>query len=133
MVVYTDNIPRLASAIVNGNLTVNNGSISTPTLYVNGTAVTGTPSQLGTLSNLTISGNASIGNVNSNIGTFTSLSVSGNINTGNVNGTLITGYLRTAAQPNITSVGTLSSLTVSGNASIGNVNSNVGTFTSLSV
>lgn len=43
------------------------------------------------------------------------LSVTGNITGGNVSGTLLTGTLATAAQPNITSVGTLSSLTVSGN------------------
>ena len=49
------------------------------------------------------------------------LSVSGNITGGNVAGTLITGTLATAAQPNVTSVGTLTSLTVTGNVSGGNL------------
>lgn len=41
--------------------------------------------------------------------------------TSNISGSLLTGTLTTAAQPNITSVGTLTSLTVSGNISAGNV------------
>ena len=56
---------------------------------------------VGTLTSLTVTGNANVGNVGATQGVFTSLS----------------GSLETAAQPNITSVGTLTSLTVSGNTS----------------
>ena len=48
----------------------------------------------------------------------------GNITGGNVIGTLLTGTLSTAAQPNITSVGTLSSLLVTGNITSANVKAN---------
>jgi hypothetical protein len=58
---------------------------------------------VGTLTSLTVSGNASAGNV-----------AAGNVLTAN----FVTGTLTTAAQPNVTSVGTLSSLTVSGNATV---------------
>jgi hypothetical protein len=49
------------------------------------------------------------------------ISATGNITGGNLSGTLITGTLSTAAQPNVTSVGTLTSLTVTGNVSGGNL------------
>ena len=47
--------------------------------------------------------------------------ISGNLAAGNVSGTLLTGTLTTAAQPNVTSVGTLTSLAVTGNISGGNI------------
>ena len=47
------------------------------------------------------------------------ISATGNITGGNLSGTLITGTLTTATQPNITSVGSLTSLTVTGNISSG--------------
>ena len=43
------------------------------------------------------------------------VAIPGNVTAGNVIGTLVTGTLTTAAQPNITSVGTLTSLAVTGN------------------
>ena len=49
------------------------------------------------------------------------ISATGNVIGGNLSGTLITGTLATAAQPNVTSVGTLTSLTVTGNVSSGNL------------
>jgi len=60
------------------------------------------------------------------VGTLTSVSVSGNANVGNIGAaagvfTTVAGTLTTAAQPNVTSVGTLSSLAVTGNISAGNV------------
>lgn len=66
---------------------------------------------LGTLTNLTITGNLTVAGI-----LATSLNAqSGNIQTtGTVIGTNLQGTLTTAAQPNITSVGTLTSLTVSG-------------------
>ena len=57
-----------------------------------------------------------------NISTGGTITATGNISGGNLSGTLITGTLTTAAQPNITSVGTLTSLDVTGNVtSSGNV------------
>jgi phage tail protein X len=49
------------------------------------------------------------------------VAIPGNVTAGNVSGTLLTGTLTTAAQPNITSVGTLTSLAVTGNISGANV------------
>lgn len=60
-------------------------------------------------------GNISGGNIN----TTGQVVATGNITGGNLSGTLITGTLSTAAQPNITSVGSLTSLTVTGNISSG--------------
>lgn len=66
---------------------------------------------LGTLTNLTISGNLTVAGI-----LATSLNAqSGNIQTtGTVIGTNLQGTLTTAAQPNITSVGTLTTLSVTG-------------------
>ena len=52
-----------------------------------------------------------------NISTAGTVSATGNISGGNLSGTLVTGTLTTAAQPNITSVGTLTSLDVTGTVS----------------
>jgi len=62
------------------------------------------------LTSLTVTGNITGGN----LGTAGQITATGNITGGNLSGTLVTGTLTTAAQPNITSVGTLSSLTVVG-------------------
>jgi hypothetical protein len=59
--------------------------------------------ELGTLTALTVAGNATVGNVAATKGTF--VSVAGNV--------------VTAAQPNITSVGTLTNLSVTGNVTAG--------------
>ena len=83
------------------------------------------------------------------VGTLGTLSVTGNVAAGNVSGTLLTGTLATAAQPNVTSVGTLTSLSVTGNIAGGNLSgtnivgnlttaaqpniTSVGTLTSLAV
>jgi filamentous hemagglutinin len=84
---------------------------------------------------LSITGNANVGNIGSagiitatgnigggNINTGGVVSATGNITGGNVIGTLLTGTVTTAAQPNITSVGTLTSLAVNGNISANNAN-----------
>jgi len=61
-----------------------------------------------------------------NIVTGGTITATGDISGGNLSGTLVTGTLTTAAQPNITSVGTLTSLSVTGNvASLGNVSANL--------
>jgi hypothetical protein len=100
---------------------------------------------VGTLTILSVSGNANIANIGTggfitaegtvrggalstggslgvtgnanvgNLGTAGLITATGNITGGNLSGTLVTGTLRTAAQPNITSTGTLSSLSVTGN------------------
>ena len=92
-------------------------TFSTSQVYDAGTgiAITGT----------VISANASQTQVTA-VGTLTSLSVSGNANVGNIGAaagvfTTVAGSLTTAAQPNITSVGTLTSLSVSGNITAGNI------------
>ncbi len=60
---------------------------------------------VGTLTSLTVTGNANVGNVGATQGVFTSVS----------------GSLVTTSQPNVTSVGTLTSLTVSGVSNLGAV------------
>jgi hypothetical protein len=102
---------------------------------------------LGTLSSLTVSGNAGAGNVNATGGVFTYVSgdganltsvpgqqitgevdfaqVANSVAGANVSGqsanALVAGTVYTAAQPNITSTGTLTSLTVSGLVDAGSV------------
>jgi hypothetical protein len=63
------------------------------------------------------------------VGTLTGLNVSGNVNVGNVNATLLSGYLATSSQPNVTSVGNLTSLTVSGDINISTGNLFIGKYT----
>jgi hypothetical protein len=63
---------------------------------------------LGTLTNLSVTGNVLAGNVYSNSGT--------------IGANLLAGTLTTATQPNITSIGTLTTLSVTGNLSAGNAN-----------
>lgn len=60
------------------------------------------------------------------VGTLVNLTVTGNVSAGNVSGTLISGTLETAAQPNVTSLGTLTTLTVSGTANINVASLDVG-------
>ena len=92
------------------------GEASTPFAEVyayrlTGTQITGTIqtasqtniTELGSLTALTVAGNATVGNIAATKGTF-----------GNIEGNVIT-----AAQPNITSVGTLTNLAVTGNVAAG--------------
>ena len=77
---------------------------------------------VGTLTSLSVTGNASAGNIS----TAGALTVTGNANVGNlgatgVTATTLTGSLTTNAQPNITSVGTLTSVTITGNVAAGNL------------
>jgi hypothetical protein len=110
----------------NGNVTVGLSSIvgsvtsvglTSSTLLVSGSPiVTSGVMSVNLPSNISLSGNITGGNlITSGLVTAT-----GNITGGNLSGTLVTGTLRTAAQPNITSVGTLTSLSISGNAIVGN-------------
>ena len=122
-----------ASGNITGSYIIGNGSALTS---INGSNVTGTVANttyaisagtvttaaqpnitsVGTLSSLTVTGNITGGNLI----TAGLISATGNITGGNVSGTLLTGTLSTAAQPNVTSVGTLSSLSVTGNTTSGN-------------
>lgn len=98
-----------ASNINGGNLVSAN--------FVSGTLTTAAQpniTSVGTLSNLSVSGNVISGNVYANSGT--------------VGASLLAGTLTTAAQPNVTSLGTLTTLETSGNAIIGGnlfVNGNI--------
>ena len=97
------------SGITGGNVTGQVGNaLVAGTVYTNAQP---NITSVGTLSNLTVTGNTLSGNVYANSGT-----IGANLITGN----LITGTLTTNAQPNITSVGTLSNLAVTGNLSSGN-------------
>jgi len=81
---------------------------------------------VGTLTTLSVSGNATVGNLISGGGS------GGNITGANlVSANFFTGTLTTAAQPNITSVGILTSLSVVGNIAGGNLSGTniVGTLT----
>lgn len=143
---FTVNAQGQLTAAANTAITANAANLSGTVLNAN--IVTSSLTSVGTLGNLTVSGNISAGNVNAgnlltanfvagtlttaaqpnitSVGTLSSLDVSGNASAANVNaGNLLTanfvaGTLTTAAQPNITSVGNLSSLTVTGNVSAAN-------------
>ena len=81
--------------IVGGNITVTNNFI---------------PASVDTTGNVT----------GGNVLTSGLISATGNITGGNVSGTLITGTLSTAAQPNVTSLGLLTSMSVAGFTFTGN-------------
>jgi hypothetical protein len=126
-------------------------------INITGTTISANASQtqitaVGTLTSLSVSGNANIGNIGTgglitatgnlnagNIITGGIVSATGNGTFGNVTATTFTGALSgaattagtvtTAAQPNITSTGTLASLSVSGNANVGNIGAVAGVFT----
>ena len=88
-----------------------NSDISGQALSVTGNANVG---NLGTAGLITATGNIGGGN----IVTGGVVTATGNITGGNVIGTLLTGTLSTAAQPNITSLGTLTGLSINGNLSV---------------
>jgi len=101
------------------NVTITNGNVIATNL-VSATTLSGiltTNAQpnitsIGTLSSLTVSGNANVGNIGGNNGVFTT----------------VAGTLSTAAQPNITSVGTMTVLNVNGNLIASNITANTGVF-----
>lgn len=79
---------------------------------------------LTTSGTLTVTGNASFGNVQASNGVYTASLSASNIyaNSGTVSALLLAGTISTAAQPNITSVGTLGTLAVSGAITSGSAN-----------
>jgi hypothetical protein len=98
---FTVNAQGQLTAAANVAITANAANLSGTTLAstINSSNLT----SVGTLANLSVTGNVSAGNANL-----------GNLATAN----FFAGTLTTAAQPNITSTGTLTALTVSGNVSI---------------
>jgi len=96
-----------------GNLTTGNADLGNllTVNYITGTLTTNAQpniTSVGTLVNLTVTGNITASNVYANTGT--------------IGASLLIGTLTTNSQPNITSVGTLTSLEVTGNANVGNLN-----------
>ncbi len=107
---------------------------------------------VGTLTSLSVTGNANVGNIGATNGVFTYVIGDGSLLTSitgaNVTGTVANatyavsagsattattaGTVTANAQPNITSVGTLTSLTITGNANAGNIGATNGVFTSVS-
>ena len=131
---FTVNGQGQLTAAANVAITANAGNLSGTVLK--STIVTSSLTSVGTLTSLSISGNANIGNVGAtagifstiagslttatqgnitSLGTLSSLSVSGNANVGNIGATNLVGTLTTGSQTNITAVGTLASLSVTGN------------------
>jgi hypothetical protein len=111
-----------------GNITAGNidaGNLLTAN-FLAGTLTTNSQpniTSIGTLSSLSVTGNANVGNIGAAEAVFTANLVAANIyaNSGTIGANLIAGTLTTNAQPNITSLGTLSSLDVTGNVTAGNV------------
>jgi len=135
---FTVNGQGQLSAAANVAITANAGNLSGTVLK--STVVASSLTSVGTLTSLSISGNANIGNVGAAAGVFTSVSgngsglssITGGNVTGQVGNALVAGTVYTAAQSNITSVGTLASLSVSGNANVGNIGAGAGIYTTLS-
>jgi hypothetical protein len=102
--VSTSNTINTFTFASTGNLTVP-GTVGA-TLLTGALTTNAQPNitSVGTLSNVSVTGNVTAGNVYANAGTIIA--------------TFLTGTLTTNAQPNITSVGTLSSLGVTGNINI---------------
>ena len=133
----TGNITELTSTGLLANLSNNSITATTFVGALSGAATSATTAgtvttnaqpnitSVGTLTSISVSGNANIGN----IGTAGLITATGNITGGNVIGTLLTGTLSTAAQPNITSVGTLTGLGVNGTITGVNITANTGVFT----
>ena len=113
-----------------GNAVVTTGTLTGANISTGGElSVTGNANvgNLGTGGLITATGNVSGGNLT----TGGVVTATGNITGGNVIGTLLTGTLSTAAQPNITSTGTLASLSVTANANVGNIGAAAGIFTTV--
>jgi len=111
---FTVNQQGQLTAASNTAITANAANLTGTALNAN--IVTSNLTSVGTLGNLTVSGNISAGNISAGAGS------GGNITGANlVSANFFTGTLTTNAQPNITSVGTLTSLTVTGNVTGGNL------------
>ena len=127
------NLGNLASAnFYTGNGSLLTGIVSTSSNFANyagNVTVSNQPNitSVGTLTTLSVSGNANVGNLGLNGLFSTTVTATGNANVGNIRANLglfttVTGTLSTNLQPNITSVGTLNGLTATGNVSLGYIN-----------
>jgi hypothetical protein len=133
----TGNYALAANSGISANLA--NGSITATTFVGNVSGnisgniqVSGSNTQV--LFNDSGNANATSGltfNKSTNVLTVTANVISGNVyaNSGTVGGSLLTGTLTTAAQPNVTSLGTLTSLGVNGTVTAVNITANTGVFT----
>ena len=111
---FTVNQQGQLTAASNTVITANAANLTGTALNAN--IVTSNLTTVGTLGNLTVTGNISAGNISTGAGS------GGNISGANlVSANFFTGTLTTNAQPNITSVGTLTSLTVTGTVTGGNL------------
>jgi hypothetical protein len=118
---------------VNGNIIAANITANTGIFSGNAAGLTNIPSGnlSGQVANALVAGTVYTNaqpNITS-VGTLSALSVTGNANVGNVGAsagifTTVQGSLTTASQPNVTSVGTLTSLAVTGNVSAANLTGN---------
>ena len=111
-----------AGNLLTGGLISATGNITGNYILGNGSQLSGiiTTVDANTLTGTTLAANVVTSSLTS-VGTLGNLSVTGNVAAGNVSGTNITGTLTTASQTNITSVGTLTSVSVSGNTTSGNI------------
>jgi hypothetical protein len=128
------NLDGNASNILYGNgvfATVPNTAVANFANYAGNVTVSAQPNitSVGTLSNLSVSGNITSGNANlGNLALANYFSGNGSLLTGvistggNSNFANFAGNVTNSAQPNITSVGTLTSLSVTGTVTSGNVN-----------
>ena len=99
--VFSGNFSSVGGALANLNGTLTANSNSQPNITT-----------VGTLSNLSVTGNVTAGNVYANSGTIVA--------------TNLTGTLTTGTQGNITSVGTLGNLSVTGNITASNITASPG-------
>ena len=145
-----------------GTTNINFSLFSTSQVYANGTGLglSGTTfsvlasqtqiTAVGTLTTLSISGNANVGNLGtagsviastltSNVATgtapftVTSTTQVANLSVATAGSATTAGTVTTNAQPNITSVGTLTSLSVSGNITSGNISATTHTGTTSNI
>ena len=137
--------------ILEGSGSLTNGNLVSANFFTGTLTTSAQPNitQVGSLANLTVTGNITTGNLSganlvsanfvtgtlttaaqpniTQVGSLTNLTVTGNISTGNLSGAnlvsanFFTGTLTTSAQPNITQIGSLATLTVTGNITTGNL------------
>lgn len=127
---FTVNSQGQLTAASNVAVTANAANLTGTELNPN--IVTSNLTSVGTLANLTVTGNLSSGNASlGNLATANYITITGNLTSGNASlGNLasanyLTGTLTTGAQPNVTSVGTLANLDVTGNITAGGFVGNV--------
>lgn len=119
---------NVTGTVANATYSVSAGSSTTANTVTDN--VQPNITSVGTLSSISVSGNANVGGEASVVGNLTLGSGSGGsiLGANSITSNLFIGTLVTGSQPNITAIGTLSSLSVSGNANITTINTNNITF-----